>query len=75
MSQILNFELKDNLEKIPILTSIVSRLDNKQFRISVDSIMRRIPDQPDLVSVKLELVSRSKITMPEFSTNFLFHYL
>ena len=37
--------------------------------------MRRIPDQPDLVSVKLELVSRSKITMPEFSTNFLFHYL
>ena len=31
----------------------------------VDSIRRRIPDQPDLVSLDLEPVSRSKITMPE----------
>jgi hypothetical protein len=36
----------------------------------VDSIVRRIPDQPDLVSVDFESVSRSTITMPEFSTRY-----
>jgi hypothetical protein len=37
---------------------------------SVDSIMRRIPDQPDLVSIDLETLSRSKVTMPEFSMGY-----
>jgi hypothetical protein len=37
---------------------------------SVNSIRRRIPDQPGLVSVDLEPVGRSKITMPEFSTGY-----
>jgi hypothetical protein len=36
----------------------------------VNSIMRHIPGQPDLVSVNLEPVSRSKITMPKFSTGY-----
>jgi hypothetical protein len=36
----------------------------------VDSIRRRIPDQPDLISVDSEPVSLSKITMPEFSTGY-----
>jgi hypothetical protein len=36
----------------------------------VDSIVCRIPDQPDLVSVDLEFVSGSRITMPEFSTGY-----
>lgn len=38
--------------------------------VPVDSIRRRIPDQLDLVSVDLEPVSRSKITMLEFSTGY-----
>ena len=37
---------------------------------SIGLITRRIPDRPDIVSVDLESVSRSKITMPEVSTEY-----
>jgi hypothetical protein len=36
----------------------------------VSFITRRIPNQPDLVSVDLKSVSRTKIIMPEFSTSY-----
>jgi hypothetical protein len=37
---------------------------------SIESITRRIPDQPDIISIDLEPVSRSKIIMPEFSKRY-----
>jgi hypothetical protein len=36
----------------------------------IELIQRRIPDRPDLVSLDLEFVSPSKITMPEFSRKY-----
>ena len=48
------------------------RIPTDVISISVDSIRRRIPGQPDLVSVDLETVtvSRSKVIMPEFSKRY-----
>jgi hypothetical protein len=37
---------------------------------SVKSTKRRIPDLPDLVSVDLESISATKITMPKFGENY-----